>query len=173
MKRKEIQYQAASELVSRMTREETDAYAQEAARLLKFSPGGDIRQLVTRLGGRLHVVDVFEQIDEDSIYVHGENDFDIIVSAISSPRRDRFTIAHELGHYYLHSRQGEFPLVATRNGSNRAEWEANWFAAGFLMPAKQFRQAFSSYRNSKLLAEMFGVSERAAEIRLSALHLKV
>ena len=76
-----------------------------------------------------------------AIYVHGRGDFDIVLPQFTSPLRDRFTIGHELGHYFLHSRQGERPLVAYRQGSGRLEWEANWFAAGLLMPKDEFLRA--------------------------------
>ncbi|RDI52409.1 uncharacterized protein DUF955 [Microvirga subterranea] len=66
-------------------------------------------------------------------------------------------------------------MVATRwvdeNDPNqkRAEWEANWFAAAFLMPATAFQQALATRGSLKSVANFFGVSARAAEVRLETL----
>jgi hypothetical protein len=48
------------------------------------------------------------------------------------PDRDRFTLAHELGHLVLHSRRD----------SAAAEWEANRFASAILMPAQSAAEVF-------------------------------
>ena len=114
-----------------------------------------------------------EDSDVNTIYVHRKNDFDIVLPDYSTPRRDRFTIAHELGHFFLHSWMGERPLKAARNGSDRAEWEANWFAAGLLMPKAQFKSAHGEKRSLSWLADRFDVSEHAAKIRCSVLGLQI
>ena len=97
------------------------------------------------------------------------------------PERDKFTIAHELGHLILH-----YPLVARENPgvpmcatrwvdeSNadlvRAEWEANWFAAAFLMPSDEFIARYQSGGLSPA-ALRFKVSVPAAKIRAKSLGL--
>ena len=70
------------------------------------------------------------------------------VNANHTQRRQRFTIAHELGHYLLHEGEavhfdGEKPGVTVnlRNresstGETDIEVEANLFAAELLMPSK-------------------------------------
>lgn len=173
MRRAGITYAQATEHVSRLTKDAIDQYAATSADVLSLKPGGDLAPLVELLGGRTHVEDPFSPLgEENTIYVHGPRDFDIILSFASGPRRDRFTIAHELAHYLLHSQQGEIPLVASRLGSNRAEWEANWFAAGFLMPAVAFKN-FMRQHNSDItsVANHFGVSEAAARVRKETLGL--
>ena len=69
------------------------------------------------------------------------------------PNRRRFTIAHELGHWYLHQ-HGQQSLFC-RHGSvdedakadrpelPEIEAEANWFAASLLMPAEMVRRSTS------------------------------
>jgi hypothetical protein len=62
-----------------------------------------------------------------------------------SAGRQRFTVAHELGHYLLHRRK--YPdgfrcneeAVDARDG-NQIEREANEFASGLLMPLDDFRK---------------------------------
>jgi Zn-dependent peptidase ImmA (M78 family) len=53
--------------------------------------------------------------------------------------RRRFTLAHEFGHYVLHSRDDKREFIDAsetmfRSGSNDFEVEANHFAASILMP---------------------------------------
>jgi Zn-dependent peptidase ImmA (M78 family) len=172
VRRPGIQYEEAVDHVCNLTKVQVDQYAAEAAKLLGFKPGDDVFALVENLGGRVHFTNLFDSSgDADTIFVHGQGDFDILLSSASSPFRDRFTVAHELGHYLLHSQQGAMPLVAARTGTNRAEWEANWFAAGFLMPEQEFRTAHSADSRAFKLAGVFAVSEAAVEVRKKVLEL--
>lgn len=103
------------------------------------------------------------------------------MSGLTSSERDRFTIAHELGHYFLHFPlvRKKFPgasMVATRwvdetdTDQRRAEWEANWFAAAFLMPNDLFKaDADLSSNDIQYLSLKYGVSMHAAQIRLATL----
>jgi len=57
-----------------------------------------------------------------------------------------------------------------RYGSDRTEWEANWFAAALLMPEEQFRSDISTANgNIATVAKNYGVSLIAAKIRAEAL----
>jgi Zn-dependent peptidase ImmA (M78 family) len=168
-----IEYRTALELVCNQSKQFIDDYAQRAAdRLLE--PGGDIIELVDKLGGVVHYVSILEaSLDTETIRVWGPRQFEILLPEHTTPRRDRFTIAHELGHYFLHSWSGQRPMKATRSGSDRAEWEANWFAAGFLMPERKFREAHKEKQSLSWLANRFEVSENAAQIRCKVLNLEV
>ncbi|PPB47324.1 ImmA/IrrE family metallo-endopeptidase [Arthrobacter agilis] len=93
---------------------------------------------------------------------------------MTSNRRDRFTIAHELGHYFLHYLQPGMttPKSFWRGESNRGETQANVFAASLLMPEDFFKAAFSRCgRDWWALSQIFGVSPRAAEVRAQVLGL--
>jgi len=81
--------------------------------------------------------------------------------------RQRFTIAHELGHLMLHSLGVSF-RDDTFTGTS-AEMEANRFAAAFLMPERLVRAAAEHTQLSEHLAAQFRVSEQAMKIRLSTL----
>ncbi len=130
MEKPGVEYGAALDMVCNQPKDYIDSLAETASREM-LPPAGDILCLTTKLGGRVHYRNMFEDDSElDTIFVHGKNDFDIVLPDHSTPRRDRFTVAHELGHFFLHSWMGDRPLKAARNGSDRAEWEANWFAAG-------------------------------------------
>ncbi|WP_374046050.1 ImmA/IrrE family metallo-endopeptidase [Massilia sp. R2A-15] len=94
--------------------------------------------------------------------------------------RDRFTIAHEFGHFvlhYLYRKQvlqepiGE--LVAQRYGTNQAEKEANWFAAAFLMPEAEFRFEHQKCAGDHSeLSRIFLVSTAASRVRAQSLGLE-
>ncbi|MFP5222055.1 MAG: ImmA/IrrE family metallo-endopeptidase [Acidobacteriota bacterium] len=109
----------------------------------------------------------------ESLRIEENKTFTIFLSPETSPLRDNFTIAHELGHLLLHTNFKE-PGIAQFNrfGSDRAETEANWFAANLLMPREEFIAAAEECgHNPYILAGRFGVSVAAANVRLSALKL--
>lgn len=60
---------------------------------------------------------------------------DVYEEAYSGIPRALFTIAHELGHFFLHEGEGyAFNRIETTVPAYmRAEWQANYFAAEFLM----------------------------------------
>lgn len=128
----------------------------------------DLPRLLSMLGGKVEVKDGAE-----SLLVHDDETFTIYVSGRTSPRRDRFTIAHELGHYLLHHLNGDRQVRRfTRQGSNAAETQANYFAAALIMPTEQFTQAHRALGGDLWrLARQFDVSPAAAEVRAAVLGL--
>jgi len=82
--------------------------------------------------------------------------------------RQRFTIAHELGHLVLHP--GRRALVSAA----RAESEAHRFAGAFLMPRERAEEAFSGglmLQDLARLKQRWGISIQALLMRASALAL--
>lgn len=153
------------------SRVDVQRFASKAAKELGFSPGDNIEQLIERLGGRVTKSDWESARETGSIIVRGPRDFQISLSPMSGDRRSRFTIAHELGHYILHANAGNKPLYVRRDGSGPVEWEANWFAAGFLMPEEAFRAKVAEGLGDAELAEHFRVSKEAVQIRRQSLSL--
>lgn len=101
-----------------------------------------------------------------------ESGFVIMVNAKEPARRQRFTAAHEIGHFVLHKdsigdRLEDSYLLRSPGMSNRQEVEANRFAADLLMPmSKVVEQMNAGLDTTKQLANAFGVSEIAMGIRL-------
>jgi Zn-dependent peptidase ImmA (M78 family) len=103
--------------------------------------------------------------------------------------RQRFTIAHELGHYELHKHQMNlfidkkeytvlFRDANSKEGKYKFEREANAFAAALLMPEKLVLDAINKYHfhitedtEVKKLAKMFDVSMAAMTLRILNLNL--
>jgi predicted transcriptional regulator len=161
-------------------------FAEEVAKHVGLNPGDPLQSVVERLGGRIsyHSPFVPQGSAPPSIEVESPHKFVIHIPSTTSPQRDRFTIAHELGHLFLHypmvqkEHPGQ-PMIATRwvdqsdFSQQRAEWEANWFAAGFLMPEAEFRDAFRAHGDRLVpVATLFDVSEQAANVRAKSLGLK-
>ncbi|MET3899033.1 hypothetical protein ABIB57_002985 [Devosia sp. UYZn731] len=164
-------------------KERVHAFAEAIAKQVSLEVGDPIVPLVARLGGHIEYRDTPSNKYPESIIVREPNEFTIFLPTMTSVERDRFTIAHELGHLFLH-----FPVVRKKNphcmmmatrwvdetndSLKRTEWEANWFAAGLLMNAVKFREAFSSYDGDiPKIAALFAVSESAADVRKQALGL--
>ncbi|HEY3316583.1 MAG TPA: ImmA/IrrE family metallo-endopeptidase [Bacillota bacterium] len=85
--------------------------------------------------------------------------------------RQRFTIAHELGHYLLHRRDVGYFMCNDRS-QNWREREANQFAADVLMPEDLVVATWPEVRQTKWMATFFAVSELAMGRRLGELGLK-
>ena len=112
----------------------------------------------------------------------------IAVNSEQHPNRQRFSIAHELGHFFLHAEGKKDGLFVDKSlyhrndqssmGTIQDEIEANKFAAALLMPEsmlisiiKDENLDLSDDFDLYLLAEKFGVSEKAMGYRLGNLGL--
>ena len=148
--------------------------AEEIATELGFKPGSDIKAFVeNKLGGTVEVDDWRDPAPTGMIQVRGPGDFTIWLSPYTGPARDTFTIAHELGHYFLHSKAGKLQIEVKREGNNREEWEANCFAASFLLPRDAFVKAWQESRgDTDIIAAKFGVSDSVVSIRAQRLGLR-
>jgi len=72
----------------------------------------DLEKLLSALGGRSEMASYGSA---ESLRVEDDGSFTIFVPPYTSSRRDRFTIAHELGHYFLHYLYPERTGVASFN----------------------------------------------------------
>lgn len=110
---------------------------------------------VERLGGELRVVEQMERNMEALIRKRDER-FVIELAESKPESRKRFSIAHELGHLFLHmgylldpdawDKTGDYKdAVYFRFGYGSEEAEANEFAAAFLMPESEFEVAVKEH----------------------------
>jgi Zn-dependent peptidase ImmA (M78 family) len=108
----------------------------------------------------------------------------LLVNQADPPYRKRFTIAHELGHHFLHLLEdgefidGEANLFRGQNEDQenatpdkRREIQANMFAAALLMPEDAVREDWQRVATAEGMARRFNVSESAMNIRLKSLGL--
>lgn len=103
----------------------------------------------------------------------------IVNTVIKSPRRHTFTLAHELGHYFLahaptYKQDDASGILCTvddiRKGHRPVEWEANRFATALLMPETSFRPLTAGapldFTLIDSLAREFQVSKHACSNRI-------
>ncbi|MFT3742641.1 MAG: ImmA/IrrE family metallo-endopeptidase [Gammaproteobacteria bacterium] len=97
----------------------------------------------------------------------------ILVNSRDNYERQRFTIAHELGHFKLHwNQQREFVDYRIPGVRNKKELEADEFAACLLMPEENFKKAWEYTKgNYEKLSKIFLVS--FAAIGMRAFNLKL
>jgi len=86
---------------------------------------------------------------------------DVYERAVEGQGRDRFTAAHELGHYLHHL---DVPIKFHRSTTRLkpyvdSEWQADTFAGALLMPPDRMRLCQSLAE----VSERFGVSRSAAQ----------
>ena len=129
----------------------------------------DLEKFISSLGIRLARKPLR---DDYSGFLHEENGSWVMgVNSLHHPNRQRFTLAHELGHYFLHRESKQefddnYVFTRAEELSNPMEWEANQFAAEFLMPTEDFRDAIQSGTTQvSELAKFFSVSTMAVRIR--------
>ena len=104
------------------------------------------------------------------------NKYEILVNSEDSEVRKRFTIAHELGHYFLHKEilesEGTHVDFLYRLEKNDEvldmEREADYFGGALLMN-KIFMMKLRDSYSIKELADMFNVSASAMTVRMDIL----
>jgi Zn-dependent peptidase ImmA (M78 family) len=138
-----------------------------------------VEQIARRLGARL----TYEDFDGDisGMLFRDEGRTVIGVNSRHAPTRQRFTVAHEIGHLEMHKGQplfiDRFVRVNMRDGqSTQEERQANAFAAELLMPRslvpEEIDKVLAKRRDLTLpelvstLAERSQVSPAAMQYRL-------
>lgn len=115
----------------------------------------------------------------------GENAF-IVLNENKPKRRQRFSLAHELGHFLMHGNDElyldkniteTFIFTRTADKKDDNELEANYFAAELLMPSNLIERDFPNYYIQdpenfiSKMAEDYEVSEPALTYKLKELSL--
>lgn len=140
-------------------------------------PIENINNVVTALGGRVEETMDIDTMSDGSIRKQDDG-FIIYISPFQSSERKKFTIAHELGHLFLHmgykisSELWDKQKNATyyRSGDSLMEYQANEFAAALLMPKEIYKKIMDQYTienkvETDKVADYFGVSVSAASNR--------
>lgn len=133
----------------------------------------------------------YNDLEDDISGVIDLRDLDrvkILINQNHSKGRQRFSISHELGHFYLHKNSSihvdKKQLFRDRNSSEGTlikEIEANRFAAELLMPEKMIRDIIEKSGKKidiqddnflQELADKFQVSTMAMAIRIDTIYKK-
>lgn len=139
---------------------------------------------IKSLGGECIPVKIGDIKNEAQISTPGEDEkhsFTIKYVDEKPEKRVLFSIAHELGHLFLHLLDNDGKLIqkelfARNTTSTQKELEANEFAAALLMPEDAFVLKCRDIRdengiNITKVAEYFNVSVQAATVRGNVLGL--
>lgn len=125
-------------------------------RLKLGDDGIDLEDVATRRGASVFRHD-FGDSAPDGMYVYDGRDAIIVVNDAKPPQRQRFTLAHELGHHELHRDGGPLRLVdfdvytTTRDGmKDPDEVAANAFAANLLLPRTAIELVLGARRNAQV-----------------------
>lgn len=162
--------------------------AKQAARaVLEQFPSNipvDVVAIAEALGIEVRLEELEDEVS-GMLLVRGDHPV-IGVNARHHANRQRFSVAHELGHYLLHRDQEAFFIDAAvffrREGATPTTWaqekEANVFAAELLLPERAVQEAWQDnpidvFDDTAIrrLAARFNVSTQALAIRLSELDL--
>lgn len=109
-------------------------------------------------------------------YNEEKKKFQIIIEASESDNRQRFTLAHELAHYFmerekmLYDKEIHFDPKYRKN-KNPEEEEIEYLAGALLMNKNMLTKAYQVCPYVSLLASTFKVSESAMTVRLMVLGL--
>lgn len=135
------------------------------------APNVDVAACAKEVGLQIYSVDLPHGVS-GMLKRAGDDEFECYVDSSEPSVRQRFTAAHELGHFVLHrdsigeTHSDNYRLRADGMTSWQ-ETQANQFAADLLMPMDLISNAMEKGTTSVSgLAKLFRVSEIAMSIRL-------
>ncbi len=156
--------------------------AQEIA--LKFNPEGmtpfpfeKLQEQIEDLD--IYIVDLEEGVSGVISFDKDANEFSVFVHEDDPEPKRNFTIAHELGHYYLHASEVKRQEVLVdysqkkdpTSGPSKMDQEADLFASELLIPEQLAFKAWSDLNDIGACAEVFNVPIGRMVRRLSNLGL--
>lgn len=107
-------------------------------------------------------------------YNKATDKFEILINKNDAKVRQRFTIAHEIGHFFLHKemlKDDEIHVDILYRMTNEQEKEVDYFAGALLMNKTLLEKAYKDGNSITQLAELFDVSVSAMTVRLDILGL--
>lgn len=155
--------------------EELEEFAQDI--LVK----NDMYKIPVDLIGLANIlnIEVYEQELENKIsgairYNRDDKKYTILLNKKDNNNRKRFTLAHELGHFFLDKdllESDEIHIDILYRCSDEKEKEIDYFSGALLMPKRLIEIMYEDNPSISELAEIFEVSESAMTVRLDILGL--
>ena len=149
-------------------------------------PPVNVEGIIRSLGIELDKKAILDEEISGQIEVLEGKRYKISANKTDHYYRQRFTLAHELGHFLFHSHlmsegiddnrayrsvpEGRF---YNRSIGSAEETEANRFAAALLMPRNSVLEGWKELQDIEQLSKRFQVSKMAMEIRLRGLGIQV
>lgn len=134
---------------------------------LRLKPGFNVREIINRLGGKVELCEkdeLGEDVEARIVPIENNSNFKISYKKQGIDESYvRFSIAHELGHLFLHmahkDKNGKYVIDGDYNRKSQnisiLEWEAEEFAAAFLMPEKIFRLKVEEAEENSQIQDKF------------------
>lgn len=134
----------------------------------------EITEIARKFGLKVYAADLDNSVSGFIKKVDGYNN--IYVNYKQAPTRQRFIVAHEIGHFVLHNElinQNEGTVLFRGLGDNwEIENQADCFAAALLMPKQTVKDVYKKLNNNIIATcRVFRVSEQAMRVRLRELGL--
>lgn len=135
---------------------------------LGLEPGFDIQQTVEKLGGKIQIKENLQENIEAQICSRADPEDGFLIECKTvfdnNDFYTRFSVAHELGHLFLHMATPDNEKGYKLSGSYHRdvqntsinEWEAEEFAAAFLMPETIFRIKVDAARMNAEVSDKIG-----------------
>ena len=159
-------------------------YAREVARAVLQrhgikQPPVDLKIILEKEGIEYEEADYFPD-DVDAMIIPTEGAIVAVVNMKQHPNRRRFSLAHELGHYFMNHDRSEVldrmtvdweEVRQCRNSKDPQESEADIFASELLIPLAFLKKVYTKAMTIPDVAEIFQVSEAAASVAITT-HFK-
>lgn len=140
----------------------------------------DVISIAKNYGIKAYSAELNNEVSGAIKYDDKSKKFEIIVNKNNPGVRQRFTIAHELGHYFLHRdilKNSDIHIdtlyrVVTQmdHQTKEQEKEVDYFAGALLMNRKVIEKLIENYSIEEM-AQIFDVSYSAMTVRLDILGL--
>lgn len=165
--------------MNNLLRDRINELAEDILKIYEVgTPIVDIESVVEKIGGRICESTQLGFLTDGNVKKENDSFFITIPASQATSTRRNFTIAHELGHLFLHMGyqidqqlwEESDNIVFNRHGNSEIELEANEFAAAFLMPKEEYIRVADVYSEGNTVfigkvAEYFNVSVEAASYR--------
>jgi Zn-dependent peptidase ImmA (M78 family) len=157
-----------------------------AEKVLKDARDGKIPIDLEKICEDNNIEIIYESLDElekdyerpisGVMFINNDGEKFIVVNQKDTYARQRFTIAHELGHYFYHMKDRQSAnesIISFRGERNKMERDSNRFAADLIMQINLVMDEHNTalFPTASYLADRFSVSASAMEIRLKELGL--
>ena len=158
------------------TRNYINSLAERVIKVYNIAiPITNIDDVVRSIGGTVEEKRYFDDLCDGTIIKEGKDSFRIAISPHQNEQRTAFTVAHVLGHLFLHMGYRTNPdlwaeqdqTIFRRFGYSGQEYQANEFAAALLMPRDMYKRvlldnAIDGHVDMSIVAKHFNVSQAAA-----------
>lgn len=159
-------------LENNLSRHSCQDHEIQAARLLKRAWDGHLPvcpdAIAKRIGVFVHPTKTLDVICAE--YSQEDGVGAILLNALESPERQRFAVAHSLGHHLHHcTEEVDTPRSYQPHSPNREEAFANNFALALLVPSDRLRTLLDQDASVDVMCQTFGVTHENLKSRLESL----